>query len=435
MMTRREALGTAAAGLIGAGVLGRLAACEHPTTSTDDAASPTRRAAGDLLFVETAHGLNLIDASTGRSALTTAAKLASPDWSRVASAATTGFGTQFELRDVASGRLVSSGTLRDRLEPRVVSSVGWLVALATPAGRGATPYRPAARDHTTVVVADTGGERVRIELAGNLEPEAFSTDERALFVLEYLPPLAPDHYRVRRLDLTTRRLEPLLTRVKVPVPPGAEEEMRGEGRQAVFDRTRQLLFTLYTHQPDHLHTRDLIAGARHGSPGVHAFVHSLHLAEQWAYCIDLPAPFGDGPATAHAIALSADGSRLYVVDASSGSVAEIDPDSLTVLSQRRFGANAGPGGEAAAAVTSDGRYLLVGGRGIAAVPLAGTATDSGVPPWLATPFPVRGLAVAGDRAYVGQDGAVLSQDVGTGQAIGRVPVPGLVRLRHVTPAH
>ncbi|HEY3008800.1 MAG TPA: hypothetical protein VGJ63_12170 [Micromonosporaceae bacterium] len=433
MMTRREALRAAAGGLIGAGFVGRIAACEHRTTSTDDAAPVVRRAAGDLLFVETAGGLRLIDASTGRSAITTNAELASPDWSRVASAATTGFGTQFELRDVASGRLVSSGTLRDRLEPRVVSSVGWLVALATPAGRGATTYRPAGRDHTTVVVADTGGERVRIELAGNLEPEAFSTDDRALFVLEYLPPLAPDRYRVRRLNLTTRRLEPLLTRVKVPVPPGAEEEMRGEGRQAVFDRSRHMLFTLYTHQPDHLHTRDLIAGARPGSPGVHAFVHSLHLAEQWAYCIDLPAPFGDGPAAGHAIALSPDGSRLYIVDASRGSIAEIDPDSLTVLAQRRFTADAGPGGEAAAAVTSDGRHLLVGGRGIAAVPLAG-ATDSDVPPWVATPSPVRGLAVAGDRAYIGQEAAVLWRDVRTGRTIGRAPVPGLVRLRHVTPA-
>ena len=104
-----------------------------------------------------------------------------------------------------------------------------------------------------------------MELPGNLEPEAFSAAGERLFVLDYLPPAAPDRYRVRMVNLATGKLEPLLTPAKSVVPPGAEEEMRGEGRQAVYDAGRQLLFTLYTHQPDHLHTRDLLAGARPGA--------------------------------------------------------------------------------------------------------------------------------------------------------------------------
>jgi sugar lactone lactonase YvrE len=165
---------------------------------------------------------------------------------------------------------------------------------------------------------------------------------------------------------------------------------------------------------------------------VHAFVHSLHLAQQWAYCVDLPAPFGEGPAAGHAITLSPDGSRLYVVDASSGSLAEIDPDSLTIASRRRFDPVWAPNGEAAAAVTPDGRTLLVGGRGIAAVPVAAGGAATGTSEWSATPSPVRGLAVAGDRVYLGQENAVVRRDPKTGRQLGHIPVPGLVRLRHVT---
>ena len=113
------------------------------------------------------------------------------------------------------------------------------------------------------MVAGSAGQRSRVELPGNLEPEAFDITGQVLFVLDYLPPVAPDRYRVRVVDLHPRQLQPLFTRLKSVVPPGAEEEMRGEGRQAVYGtRKARQLFTLYTHQPEHEHTRDLINGAR-----------------------------------------------------------------------------------------------------------------------------------------------------------------------------
>ena len=70
-----------------------------------------------------------------------------------------------------------------------------------------------------------------------------------------------------------------------------------------------------------------------GRPGVHvhAFVHVLSLAEGWAFCLDLPLPFGVCPSEAHALAVSPDGRRLYVADLASGSVAAADTSRLQVI--------------------------------------------------------------------------------------------------------
>jgi hypothetical protein len=313
-----------------------------------------------------------------------------------------------------------------------VSADGRLVALAGGNGgtAGGSTYRPAGRSRTTLVVADDGGERLRLDLPGNLEPEAFSADGQRLFVLDYRPATAPERYRVRMLDLTTRRLEPLVTRVKTAVRTGAEEEMRGQGRQAVYDPSRGLLFTLYTHQPDHLHTRDLIAGARDGSPHVHAFVHTLSLREHWAYCIDLPAPFGQGPAARHAIALDRAGGPggLVVVEAVSGAIARLDPDALTVARTGSFVPPAEGAGEAVARFTPAGDLLVATGPEV--VRLASDGRQIGR--W-ACGSDVRGLVAHpdGHRVYVGQNGAVACVDLATGRTLSRAPARGLHSLREL----
>ncbi|HEU5108456.1 MAG TPA: hypothetical protein VFT95_07845, partial [Micromonosporaceae bacterium] len=293
--------------------------------------------------------------------------------------------------------------------------------------------KPKGRSRTTLVVADDGGERLRLDLPGNLEPEAFSADGQRLFVLDYRPPTAPDRYRVRMLDLTTHQLGPLLTLAKSAVPPGAEEEMRGEGRQAVYDRTRALLFTLYTHHPDHLHTRDLVRGARPGAEHVHAFVHTLSLREHWAYCIDLPAPFGERPAARHAIALAdpASPDGLVVVDAAGGAAAWLDPDGLTVRRTGAFKPPAEGAGEAVARFTPAGDLLVASGPEV--VRLTPQGREAGR--W-ACGSDVRGLAPHPDgrRVYVGQDGAVGCVDLATGRALSRTAASGLLRLDRVVAA-
>jgi hypothetical protein len=221
----------------------------------------------------------------------------------------------------------------------------------------------------------------------------------------------------------------LMTLDKKVIPPGAEEEMRGEGRQAVYSPQLQYLFTLYTHQPDHEHTRDLLS-ARPGKPEVHAFVHTLGTSFGFAYCIDLPAPFGHGPAQAHAIALTPTGQDLYVVDASSGSVARVDADGLKVIGTGTFAPDAS-GGPAAAAVRTGNLYVGAGDaiRVIDVDSLATRAT------WR-VPAPVRGVAITGDgrRLWVGLPDAAVALDAATGLVLAQLPVPGLTSLRHVITA-
>jgi hypothetical protein len=410
MTNRRTVLQLA--GLAGAGAV--LSACDSTT-----AAKP-KPVPGDLLVVETKAGLSVVDSGTGQVTVPAAPSIVTADRTRLVRAEWTGKGTKLATHRLPSGEVVAGGMVRDRLEARVVSAEGRLVALASPAG---------PRSRTTIAVADGSGERARVDLPGNLDPEAFDVTGQYLFVLDYLPPTAPDRYRVRALNLRSGALEPLLTRAKAVLPPGAEEEMRGQGRQAVYDPTRQQLFTLYTHQPDHLHSRDLLAGARDSAPHVHAFVHTLHLGQRWAYCIDLPEPFGMRAADGHAIALSGDGLRLCVVDAITGTVAVIDPEGLTVVSTTSLAAPTG-GGPATAALTADGRRLVVGGGDkVVVMPMGGSDKATR---W-STGSPVRGLALRDgtEKVYVGQEGAVTAHDMTTGKLLSRTVVPGLVSVRQV----
>jgi hypothetical protein len=263
----------------------------------------------------------------------------------------------------------------------------------------------------------------RFDLAGNAEPDAVTTGGHGLFVLEWLPPEAPDRYRVRLLDFTAGVAQPLFTREKKQVPAGAEEEMRGDGRQAVLNGTRTVLYTLYTHQPDHQHTRDLVAG-RPG--GVHAFVHVLHLAELWAYCLDLPHPFGETPPAGHAITISWDMRRLLVADTGSGKLAMADVNSLTISRVVAI-----PPGKGAASIASmpDGRVLIASGARL--LVLDGGSGEV-VATWSAGDE-VRALAVSDDGAlvYVATRDHVDLLDGGSGRATGRVPLADVTALRPI----
>ncbi len=187
---------------------------------------------------------------------------------------------------------------------------------------------------------------------------------------------------------------------------------------------RQVLYTLYTHQPGHRHTRDLISGR----PGnAHAFVHVLHLTERWAYCLDLPHPFGEGPASGHALAVSADGAVLAVLDSTSGSIAYADTSALAVS---RIVSLPAADAMASLAFAPDGKRVLAGAARTVHVLDYGAGTVTANWP---VPGVVRGLGVSPDgaRVYCGGTDEVRWLDAGTGAVQGRAPVEGLVTLRHV----
>jgi hypothetical protein len=420
MATRRQVLGwTAATGVAGLGLA--TAGCDGPANGL-----PKREVPDDALVLDSDGGVVVLSAATGWAVVPRGLGVLSSDGTLLARTEPVSGGTRLTSLRLPDGQPVASAVLPDPLMARAVSRDGTLVALADPTPAGGSPYRPAGRERTTIVVAGAAGQRNRLELAGNLEPEAFDTSGSYLYILDYLPPAAPDRYRVRTVEIATGAVEPLYTRDKQPVPSGAEEEMRGEGRAAVFDGIRNLLFTLYTHQPEHLHTRNLIAGVHPGAQQVHAFVHTLSLDTRWAFCVDLPAPFGANPAAGHAIALRPGGSRLAVVDAWSGAVALIDPGDLRVAETAALRPPRGPIETASALFTPDGTLLVGAGREVLTWRPGTTVDDATRWP---VPDTIQGAALVGDRLYVGQPGAALELDPATGRVRRRLPIPAGARLR------
>jgi hypothetical protein len=409
-MTTRRDLFIIAGGVAAMGGTAVLTGCREQTTSAP--------AVPDVLLAESRHGLVVLGGARPHG-LGSAATVSLDGGVAYAVNRDQAGGSLLVRLDPADGVPTRSIALGGGWVPRVISSDGRACALS----RTGASVRPAARARTPLLVT-TEGRQQQYDLAGVIEPDAFTRDDAGLFVLEWLPKEAPDRYRVRLLDLASGVVQPLLTRNKVPVPTGAEEEMRAEGRQAVLSEDQQVLYTLYTHQPDHQHTRDLIAGR----PGnVHAFVHVLNLTERWAYCLDLPHPFGEGPAEGHAVAIGAGGRRLAVVDTTSGSLAYADTTALTI---ERVAALPAADGAASLAFAPDGRRIFAG-VGTTVTVLDGS-TDKVTARW-SVPGTIHGLGPSPDaaRVYSGGTDEVVWLDAGSGALRGRAPVDGLTALRHV----
>ncbi|HEY3063530.1 MAG TPA: hypothetical protein VGL99_31545 [Chloroflexota bacterium] len=385
----------------------------------------------ERLLLATDTGLQVVDPAARRVLFTARSAVPSTDLARL-----------FAVRDhtvavldAASGGPIAVLPLPDGLAPAVVSTSGLRLALAEPRDGGANPWLPAARARTRITIADPSGVVAprELDLDGNFEPEAFSSDDRSLFVLEYLPPLAPDRYRVRQVELTSGAVVPLVDRFKrVPIP--NEETMRGQGRQQVAAPDASRLYTLYTHQPDHLHGRDLAAGLGTARGDVHAFVHVLSLNEGWAYCVDLPLPFGVGPASAQALAISPDGARVTVVDRTSGALAAISTNTLDVTLNVPGTPDAwADRGLASAHYSPDGSTLYVaGGSELLALDGASLAVRSRWP----VAASMNGLAVSpdGQRLYLGLEGRVSVLDATTGRELRSIAVPELRALKSVASA-
>ena len=349
----------------------------------------------DVLFLRTQEGITLVHAVPDGSAVSLPDAVPSTDWSAAVRAIRGGGRTEVVALDSTSGapqwtRNVNAGNL----EVKIASEHGRLVALGSP--RGSTGY-PVGRSSTTLVIAGEDLPEPRtIELAGNYEPEAFSTDGQSLFVVEYLPPKRPTSYRVRRLDLRTEEVVGVFT-----VDAELQESMQGTARVQAFSPDGRRLYTLYT--------IDGGAGKRQ------AFVHVLSLDELWAHCVDLPAAFGTAEESAIALTVSPDGRRLYVAEGSTGTVAEVDTQTLSVArtAQAAFGSR---GGAAHAVAAPNGTLYLAKGTGIATVD---ASTLMPGPSW-ETLERITGIQAAtdGTRLYVGLKDQILILDSATGERLG-----------------
>ena len=131
------------------------------------------------------------------------------------------------------------------------------------------PPRPSTR----LVVFDTaaGAETRRLDLTGDVRPEAFSVNGELLFVLDYRAITTG----VETINLGTSERYETASRDKT----AERENMYGTAVRGVLNADRTLLATLYRNP----------RGA--AEP---AFVHILDLRNGWAYCADLDDAVRDG---------------------------------------------------------------------------------------------------------------------------------------------
>jgi hypothetical protein len=398
-VTRRTLL-VAAGGVGGAAVLGGCRA------QPDRPAGKSRSAGVDLVYVTTEIGVSVLDSSGRVVTPPTTVAAATPGWGTVVTARPGGGGTVVEVEDLATRHVVWAHQAGQVIEPRIVSASGDLVASVTPGGAGIYGlHKPGGRDRTTLVVCAATGERARLDLPGNIEPEVFSPDGSQLFVLDYVPAAAPQQFRTRVVDLATGRLTPLPVRAGAPTPDGSEPLTRAHRVDGIVDPRRGMYFALYAYQEDAV-----------------AFVECVHLRERWTHRVPLPAPFGQERPGVHAIVLSPTGDRLSVVHSPSASVAVVDPDRLVVSQVGRF-ASTGQQGKPTARITASGRLVVSVDRKVFV---------SDPHRELPTPGQTRGLALGPrDDVWAGHPAGLVHFDLSTGAELGRIAVRDLFTVKHV----
>jgi hypothetical protein len=299
-------------------------------------------------------------------------------------------GDQLVVRAARDGSVRRIVQIPAGLVVKALSGDGTMAALSAPDPPPATPsgYMPAGRTTTTIVVVNLqDGSVTRRDLSGSLTPEAFSTDDRSVFAISYLPAAAPDRYVVSSLDLASGMVAGVFGREKEP-----PEEMQGIGRTHTLAPDRTTLYTLYLRPP---------AGA-----ATRAEVHTLSLNGGWAHCIDLPEGFADGDLSTASIAVAPDDGRLYVVDGAANRLAEIETSDLTVTRTASIAPSTRAGRTTVAAGSrASGRLFVGDGSGIQVIgyeslaPLGRWYTDSPVTAVSATPSGGV-VATTVDRVYV-----------------------------------
>jgi hypothetical protein len=343
------------------------------------------------------------------------------------SAAPSGGSTLLRTVDGADAEPASTVRLDGTLDVRVVAESGGAVALMDPLPDDWDPQVPLPRSRTPIVVADpTGAAETRTyDLRGNFEPEAFSTDDRRLFMIQHLPAEAPTVYRVTVLDLRTGRVEPVFGPFKGPA-----ERMPGIRLQQVLSPNADQLYTLYSSaRPGYApHHAPVPSGA------TVSFVHVLSLQDGWAHCVGLPEELWDRPASEQAMATSPNGRLLYIADPTLGLVTVMDtasletrthPLDLSVSGVRRT----------SAVVSGDGSALFVATAGEhGGVTRIDTDTFEVERTWVTDDVSGLGLSADGERLYVAFDDRVEVMDATTGSELAGVAVASPAPIERVSVA-
>jgi hypothetical protein len=330
--------------------------------------------------------------------------------------------------DGATGEPVFTSRIPGELEARIVSESGRAVALMDPLPEGWDAAVPLPRARTRIVVADPAGERDprTFHLRGNFEPEAFSSDDGRLFMIQHLPAETPSVYRVTVLDLDRGKVLPVFGPFKGPA-----ERMPGTRLSQLLSPDADQLYTLYTSSRPGYAPHD----APVASDAAVSFVHVLSLADGWAHCVGLPKVMWDRPADEQAMTTTPDGTYLFVIDAGRDIVAAVHTGSLEVRTtpvDLPFDGAIGwtsaqispDGGTLYVAVSGDDNALASAGDDGSTVAALDARTFEVLDTWRIS-GPVSGLGVSSDGAtvYAAAGGRVVLLDATSGSELGAVPIP------------
>jgi len=316
-----------------------------PSTTTKPPPKPTVPASDPALLLATSDGTVSVRTTTGAVAFRAPNGVAAPDRSTIVQAEPMANGTRVVASDPVTGEARWQHDVAGARRVRVVSPGGRFVALVDAAL--VTPGDERAATMIDVVTAK-GAHAYRFP--GALDPEAFSTDGKWLYVLAFSNgPQAARYssttiprYSVRRVELATGHIEAVPDqdgRVRDPMPGYAQSQLMSP------DGTR--LYTFYA-------SSEPITGD--DGDEYHAWIHVLDLAHGWAHCLELDEAIApDGGANA-ALALNADGSRLYVSDRVSGALVAIDTAKLRAI-RTRFATDL-PGLQSSALLAAAGSTLF-----------------------------------------------------------------------------
>jgi outer membrane protein assembly factor BamB len=388
-------------------VLGGCASTGHETAQPARAARPVvgtvpvpTRQNDRVLILANRDGAVSVRTATGAVAFRAPFGVSAPDSSTVVQAQPLDHGTRIVASDALTGVARWSHDVGATRRVRVVSPGGRFVALVD----GDLNVSSQPRTSTVIDVVTAKGAR-ELRVRGNLDPEAFSVDGRSLYALVFLPATNPTRYSVRRIDLATGRVTPVPDRngaVRDPMPGYAQSQvMSPDGRQ---------LYTFYASgEPIH-----------EGHETYHAWIHVLNLAHGWAHCVELDEKIGVSGTANAAVAVSPDGSRLFVTDGVTHALVAIDTKTLRVLRTRFLPTLA----DQAALIATDGHTVYAHNNegGLATIDARTLAPDS------LTISGVGGIDAlrvdsSGEALYLLTPGALLVVDR-RGLVVRRWPAPG-----------
>jgi hypothetical protein len=399
------------------------AACTHETGDGE----PSQPVPRETLLLGTEAGPLVVEVPSGSLLFEGPGAVASLGGSWLLSATPSAGSTVVQTFDGADAEPASAVRLAGTLDVRVVAESGGAVALMDPLPEGWDPEVPLPRSRTPIVVGDPTGvmEPRTYDLRGNFEPEAFSTDDRRLFLIQHLPAEAPTVYRVTVLNLRTGRVVPVFGPFKGPA-----ERMPGIRLQQVLSPNADQLYTLYS-------------SARPGYAPHHApvpngatvsFVHVLSLQDGWAHCVGLPEELWDRPASEQAMATSPNGRLLYIADPTLGLVTVMDTASLEI---RTYTIDLSVSGvrRTSAVVSGDGSSLFVATAGEhPGITRISTDTFDVVRRWVTDDVSGLGLSADGERLYVASDDRVEVMDATTGSDLAGVAVASPAPIERVSVA-